>query len=47
MEEKLKEMLELNAEHCKLLAEIVIANSMQNEQWYLDWQDELNKISIQ
>ena len=44
--ESLKEHLAYMIVYLERLDREVRAKGLQNEQWFLDWQDELNKISV-
>ena len=33
-------------EQCNMLDELVRENNLENEQWFIDWQDKLNEISV-
>lgn len=41
-----KELTKLYLEQLKLFIEIIEKNRLTNEQWFLDFEDKLNKLSI-
>lgn len=44
--ESYKELTKLYLEQLKLFIEIIEKNRLTNEQWFLDFEDKLNKLSI-
>jgi hypothetical protein len=44
--EALKVACEESVEALKEVDEMVRENGLENEQWFLDWQDKLNEISV-
>ena len=44
--EALKVAREESVEALKEVDETVRENGLENEQWFLDWQDKLNEISV-
>ena len=46
MEEKIKVVLEKSLELVKTTDKLVRDNKLENSQEFLDWQDELNALSV-
>lgn len=46
MNEQLFKVLDLTKQLCSSLADLVEDNHLENSQEYLNWQDELNEISV-
>lgn len=44
--ESLKEHLEYMLIYLERLDREIRVKNLQNEQWFLNWQDELNKLSV-
>ena len=42
----LKEMMRKNINEAKVIYELSLANRLLDSQEFIDWQDELNKISV-
>ncbi len=42
----LKIACQKSLEQSNMLDELVRENNLENEQWFLDWQDKLNEISV-
>ena len=46
MDIDLKSLLQEELQVVKQMSDLVFNLGMQNEQWFLDWADELNAISV-
>ena len=46
MEEKIKVVLEKSLELVRITDKLVRDNKLENSQEFLDWQDELNALSV-
>lgn len=43
---KLKDIAKQTIFTCKVIDNLAKRFALTNEQWFIDWQDELNKISV-
>lgn len=44
--ESIAEQARRNAEEAERIREYCVSNSLTNEQWYIEWEDALNRVSV-
>ncbi len=45
-QQMLNNLYEISIKLCDIISELSVQQELQNEQIYLDWQDNLNEISV-